>query len=68
MPTLFAKAAKAANAALASDTNEADFYQTKLFTARFYFARLLPRAKFHMAAMLSGADNLQGLAAEHFAF
>jgi len=65
---LFAKAAKVAQSALASDTTEADFYQAKLFTARFYFARLLPRAESHMAAILSGADNLQGLEAEHFAF
>ena len=65
---LFAKAAKAAQKALAAETTEADFYQAKLFTARFYFARLLPRAEAHMAAMLSGADNLQDLAAEHFAF
>ncbi|MGB2516830.1 MAG: acyl-CoA dehydrogenase C-terminal domain-containing protein [Pseudomonadales bacterium] len=65
---LFAKAAKAAQSALASGTTEADFYQAKLFTARFYFARLLPRAESHMAAILSGADNLQDLEAEHFAF
>ena len=65
---LFAKAAKVAQQALASDTTEADFYNAKLFTARFYFARLLPRAESHMAAVLSGADNLQDLAAEHFAF
>ena len=65
---LFSKAAKAAQKALAAETTEADFYQAKLFTARFYFARLLPRAESHMAAMLSGADNLQDLAAEHFAF
>ena len=65
---LFAKAAKVAQDALAGDTTEADFYNAKLFTARFYFARLLPRTQTHVAAMLSGADNLQGLDAEHFAF
>lgn len=65
---LFAKAAKVAQQTLAGDTTEADFYNAKLFTARFYFARLLPRTQAHVAAMLSGADNLQGLDAEHFAF
>ena len=65
---LFAKAAKVAQDALAGDTTEADFYNAKLFTARFYFARLLPRTQTNVAAMLSGADNLQGLDAEHFAF
>ena len=65
---MFAKAAKVAQQALAGDTTEADFYNAKLFTARFYFARLLPRTKSHVATMNSGADNLQGLDAEHFSF
>jgi len=65
---MFAKAAKVAQQALAGDTTEADFYNAKLFTARFYFARLLPRSKSHVATMNSGADNLQGLAADHFSF
>jgi hypothetical protein len=68
MAYLFAKAAKVAEEALANNTAEADFYHAKLFTARFYFARLLPRAGAHMVAVLSGADNLQGLDAEHFTF
>ena len=65
---LFAKAAKAAQQALTSGTTEADFYNAKLFTARFYYSRLLPRTKSHEMAILSGADNLQGLSAEHFVF
>ncbi len=65
---LFAKAAKAAQQALTSGTTEADFYNAKLFTARFYYSRLLPRTKSHEMAILSGADNLQGLSAEHLVF
>ena len=64
----FAKAAKVAQVALSGDTSEADFYQAKLFTARFFFARLLPRTQAHATAMLAGAETLQGLDEEHFRF
>jgi len=64
----FARAAKVAQDALAGDTSEADFYNAKLFTARFFFARLLPRTQTHATTMLAGADTLQGLDEEHFRF
>lgn len=65
---LFARAAKVAQAALASGTSEADFYQAKVFTARFFFARLLPRTAAHAITMVAGADTLQGLDEDHFMF
>ncbi|BBM02823.1 acyl-CoA dehydrogenase C-terminal domain-containing protein [Microbulbifer sp. GL-2] len=65
---MWARAAKLANEKLAEGTAEADFYQAKLKTARFYFERILPRTASHAATMLSGADNLMDLDAEHFAF
>ncbi|MDP1159991.1 acyl-CoA dehydrogenase C-terminal domain-containing protein, partial [Klebsiella variicola] len=37
-------------------TEEA-FYTAKLQTARFYFQRILPRTRTHVATMLSGANN-----------
>jgi len=64
----FARAAKVAHNALAGNTSETDFYNAKLFTARFFFARLLPRTQTHATTMLSGADTLQGLDEEHFRF
>ena len=64
----YARAAKVAQNALAGDTSETDFYEAKLFTARFFFARLLPRTQAHASAMLAGADTLQGLHEEHFRF
>ncbi|MBB1605135.1 MULTISPECIES: acyl-CoA dehydrogenase C-terminal domain-containing protein [unclassified Pseudomonas] len=46
---------------------EADFYQAKLATAGFYFARLLPRAAAHLAAVEAGGETLMRLSAEQFA-
>ncbi|WBG64072.1 acyl-CoA dehydrogenase C-terminal domain-containing protein [Pseudomonas citronellolis] len=46
---------------------EADFYQAKLATADFYFARLLPRAAAHLAAVEAGGETLMRLSAEQFA-
>ncbi|WP_420590600.1 acyl-CoA dehydrogenase C-terminal domain-containing protein [Bacterioplanoides sp.] len=48
--------------------DDSDFYQSKISTAQFYFDRILPRCQMHKASLLSGADNLMSLAAEHFAF
>ncbi|MCL4744549.1 MAG: acyl-CoA dehydrogenase C-terminal domain-containing protein [Burkholderiaceae bacterium] len=38
------------------------FYPSKLATARFYFARLLPEARMHLAAARSGRTSLSELA------
>jgi len=65
---LFARAAKVAQDALAGETSEATFYEAKLFTARFFYSRLLPRTQSHATTMLAGADTLQGLDEEHFMF
>ena len=65
---LWARMAKVAQDALANGTTEEDYYKAKLTTAKFYFARILPRTKAHAATMLAGADSLMDLAEEHFAF
>ena len=65
---LWAKMAKVAQTALANGTDEEDFYKAKLTTARFYFARILPRTNFHAESMVAGADSLMDLAEEHFQF
>ncbi len=64
----FARAAKVAQTVLADATSETDFYQAKLFTAGFYYARLLPRTQAHVSAMLAGAGTLQDLDQDHFRF
>jgi len=60
--------AATAQAKLAASSGEADFYRAKLATATFYFERLLPRARAHADALRSGAGNVMGLDAAHFAF
>ncbi|MDF3935533.1 acyl-CoA dehydrogenase C-terminal domain-containing protein [Pseudomonas citronellolis] len=52
---------------LEQGSDEADFYQAKLVTAEFYFARLLPRAIAHKAAVEAGGEGLMRLSAEQFA-
>ena len=46
----------------------AEFYQAKIATSEFYFARMLPRAKGHAAAMLKSAKSTMQLHSDHFVF
>ncbi|MEP6632697.1 MAG: acyl-CoA dehydrogenase C-terminal domain-containing protein [Luteimonas sp.] len=57
--------ARSVAAADASSHPEA-FKAAKRETARFYFARILPRTLTHAAAIASGADNLMAVDASHF--
>jgi len=43
-----------------------DFHQGKLATARFYFARLLPRTESLASAVRAGSESLYALEAEQF--
>jgi hypothetical protein len=56
----------AASVAAADAAGNAALAEAKRATARFYFARLLPRAAAHAAAIRSGPDTLLALAAECF--
>jgi len=61
--------ARMAQVALAQQSGtDADFYNAKLSTARFYFARLFPETASLMATIKSGAKVLMELPAEHFEF
>jgi len=64
----WAQAAIVADKALEAGTSEEDFYKAKITTAQFYFQRLLPKTRGHVATMNSGAANLMELDAEHFSF
>ncbi|MEO6137738.1 MAG: acyl-CoA dehydrogenase C-terminal domain-containing protein, partial [Luteimonas sp.] len=46
--------------------NSAGFKATKLDTARFYFARILPRTEMHKAVIESGAALLMAMPADRF--
>ena len=65
---LWARMAVTAQNALDAGTTEADFYQAKLTTARFYFKKILPRTAAHAAVIRTGLEPLMSLDAEHFAF
>ena len=67
MAFFWAKMADAAYTNIA-EGKDVDFHKAKIQTAKFYFARVLPRAKGHAAAMVAGADSMMDLDAEHFAF
>ena len=63
----WADMARLAAEKLAAGTDDEAFYKAKLQTARFYYARILPRTRAHVEAMLSGASNLMEMDEEHFA-
>lgn len=68
MAYLWARMALVAQQKLEAGTSEESFYLAKLQTARFYFKRLLPRAKAHAACIEAGADSLMDMQEEHFFF
>jgi hypothetical protein len=53
-----ARMAVVAAKALAQGTPEADFYEAKVHTARFYFHRILPRTRGHVQAIDAGLATL----------
>ena len=59
---LWTRSVAAADASSRTD----DFKQAKRHTARFYFARILPRIHNHAVAMRSGADTLTAMADGQF--
>lgn len=60
----WAKMAAVAIATLRQGTDERSFYEGKIATARFFYARLLPRAEAHLDALQSGAGTVMALSAE----
>ena len=57
--------ARMAKAAIGKETQD-DFYASKMGTARFYFARLLPRIQSLAASVKAGSDSLYLLDATQF--
>jgi len=64
----WARSAVAAQQALDNGASEEDFYSAKIKTANFYFKRVLPRSRGHVAALAGGAEPLMALDEEHFVF
>ncbi len=55
------RAAKVAHAALKGGTDERDFYEAKLTTARFYMERILPQVAGLLAGVKSGKGAMMAL-------
>jgi alkylation response protein AidB-like acyl-CoA dehydrogenase len=63
---MWARMARASQAALAGGTDDPDFHRTKLATGRYYMARQLPATALHLARIQTGAEPVMALAAEAF--
>jgi len=63
---MWAKIAKAAQAALANGDPRGDFMQNKLITARFFMEKIMPETVLRKTRIESGADSMMALAAEAF--
>ncbi len=63
---MWAKMAKAANAALAGGASDTEFYETKLATGRYYMKRQLPATALHLSRIQTGADTVMALDAANF--
>jgi acyl-CoA dehydrogenase len=63
---MWGRMAKASLDALAANTDDPAFHETKLATGRYYMARRLPATAMHLARIESGADPVMALDAEAF--
>ncbi|GJE15053.1 MULTISPECIES: acyl-CoA dehydrogenase C-terminal domain-containing protein [Methylobacterium] len=59
--TMWLRAAKIAQAALRAGTDERDFYEAKLVTARFYMERILPQVAGLLTAVKAGKGAMMAL-------
>ena len=63
---LWARMALVAQQALKGDTTETKFYQAKVKTAQFYFAKLLPRTLTYVKRIDSGLEPLMSMEVDEF--
>ncbi|MFC3616267.1 acyl-CoA dehydrogenase C-terminal domain-containing protein [Lutimaribacter marinistellae] len=63
---MWARMAKAAQAALDGGASDRDFYETKIATGRYYMSRRLPATAMHLARIESGAEPVMALEAANF--
>jgi len=68
MAYFWARMAFVAQQKLAEGTSEEGFYQAKVKTAQFYFARILPRTAAHAKMIAAGGDSIMSLEEENFVF
>ncbi len=64
----WAASARVAHKKLKEGTSETAFYESKIRTADFYFAKLLPRTTSLYETMMAGADTLMRIEEDQFVF
>jgi len=64
---MWVKAAVVAVQKLANSEDEGAFYRGKINTCRFYFDRLLPRARGHLEVVKNGGESLMAADSDSFA-
>ncbi|WP_201501184.1 acyl-CoA dehydrogenase C-terminal domain-containing protein [Psychrobacter cibarius] len=65
---LWARMALVAQTELANGTSEQAFYDAKVKTAQFYFAKLLPRTTTHVQRISTGVEPYMSMDVDQFAF
>ncbi|MVA73706.1 acyl-CoA dehydrogenase [Agrobacterium vitis] len=63
---MWAKMAKAAHEALESGAGDADYYNNKLLTGRFFMEKIMPETALRKSRIEAGADSVMAMAAEAF--
>lgn len=61
---MWAKMAKAAHEALESGAGDADYYNNKLLTGRFFMEKIMPETALRKSRIEAGADSVMAMAAE----
>lgn len=64
----WARMAAVAQQKLAEGSTDTAFYNAKITTARFYFNKVLPRTRAHLAIIAGGLDCVMALPADDFVF
>ena len=65
---LWARMAAVAYEALQTDTSEHNFYDAKIKTAQFYFSKILPRTKTHIARIDAGHQPFMDMTVEQLVY
>jgi hypothetical protein len=61
MGYMWAKMAKVATDKLDNNPQNSEFYESKLHTARFFFARMLPETEWRFKAIMAGSESLMAI-------
>lgn len=65
---LWARMALVAQTAIDNDSSETAFYDAKIKTAQFYFAKLLPRSTTYVKRIATGVEPFMSMDVDQFAF